>query len=64
VALVARQGYEKERLSRIGRLSDRTIAKMTKGEMVAMEVIVRICNALDCTSNDIVEVMPNKRDKQ
>lgn len=36
-------------------LGQATIAKLSKGENVNTEVLDRICNALDCTIEDIVE---------
>ena len=33
-----------------------TMAKMTNNEYVAMDVLVRICLAMDCGIDDIVEI--------
>lgn len=33
-----------------------TMAKMTSNEYVSMDVLVRICIALDCSMDDIVEI--------
>ncbi len=33
-----------------------TIAKMTNNKYVAMDVLIRICVALDCGIDDIVEI--------
>lgn len=33
-----------------------TMAKMNNNEYVAMDVLVRICVALDCSFDDIVEI--------
>ena len=33
-----------------------TIVKMTNNEYVAMDVLIRICMALDCGLDDIVEI--------
>ena len=37
-------------------LSSATIAKMTNGESVTLDVIGRICEALECPINDVVEI--------
>lgn len=37
-------------------VSRSTIVKMTNSEYVAMDVLVRICKALDCGLDDIVEI--------
>ena len=35
-----------------------TIAKMGKNEIVSLDVIVKICNKLDCDIVDVVSVLP------
>lgn len=37
-----------------------TIAKMGKNEIVSLDVIVKICNTLDCGIEDIVSVLPTE----
>lgn len=37
-------------------ISTNILAKMGKGEPVAMESLAKICVALDCTLDDIVEI--------
>jgi DNA-binding Xre family transcriptional regulator len=54
---------KKQDLARLVGLSDRTIAKMGKGESVTVDVIARICNALNCTSADIMEITPDSAKK-
>ena len=39
-----------------------TLAKMTKGEYVSMEVIERICKYLNCRIEDVVEILPSEKD--
>ena len=36
-------------------LSPSTLAKMSRGEPVAMTVLLRICEELDCAVEDVVE---------
>ena len=38
-----------------------SVTKMSKGEKVSMDVLVKVCKALDCNIGDIVDVIP--RDK-
>ena len=41
-------------------ISPATLAKMKKdGATVSSDVLVKICTALDCTLDDIVEIVPN-----
>lgn len=44
-------------------LSQSTIAKLKKGENVNTKVLERICTALDCEINDIVETEKEEKDK-
>lgn len=37
-----------------------TLAKMNKDEPVSMDVMFRICNALNCEFNDIVDITTDK----
>ena len=43
-------------------LSTNAIAKMGKGGDVSTEVLRKICMALDCGIEDIVEIIPDKND--
>jgi len=38
-----------------------TLAKMTRGESVNVEVLVRICTALNCSMEDIMELTDEQR---
>lgn len=43
-------------------ISPATLAKMKKdGATVSSDVLVKICTALDCTLDDIVEIVPNEQ---
>ncbi len=37
-----------------------TIAKMGKNEIASLDVIVKICNTLDCGIEDVVSVLPTE----
>lgn len=41
-------------------IGQNTLAKLSKNEYVSMEVLVRICKGLECTFDDIVEVVGEK----
>lgn len=34
-----------------------TLAKLSKNEYVSMEIIVKICNCLNCRIEDVVEIV-------
>ena len=42
-------------------ISPNTLAKLSRNEMVSMDVIVRICRALDCTVDDIMDILPETK---
>ena len=45
-------------------ISPATLAKMKKdGASVSTDVLVKICTALNCKMDDIVEIIPNTEDK-
>ena len=54
--LLIDKGLRKSELARMCNLSSPTMAKLSKNEYVSMDVLVRICQELDCTLNDIVVV--------
>ena len=39
-------------------IGQNTLAKMGKGQYVSMDVLVRICRYLNCTFDDIIEILP------
>lgn len=47
----------KKELSQKANVSNYTLAKMNKGENVTTDVLVRICKALDCNLDDIMELV-------
>lgn len=48
----------KKTLSERANISASTLTKLSKGECVHMDMLVRICNALECKLCDIVELVP------
>ena len=49
---------KKKDLSSIAGISPATITKMGKNGHVTTEVLLKICTALNCTMDDIVEIVP------
>lgn len=37
-----------------------SVTKLSKGETVSMDVLIKVCKALDCDIGDIVELIPNE----
>ena len=53
---------KKKELGEAAGISNSLIAKLGKNENVTVDVLVRICSALDCGIDDIIELVPD--DKQ
>lgn len=60
--LLIDRGMTKQDLRKVTGLSSASIAKLGKGQNVNTDVLIRICNALDCDLNDIVETV--RRNKE
>lgn len=60
--LIDRDMKKKELAEKAG-ISIATITKMGKdGAVVSSEILVKICSALGCTMDDIVEIIPEKEE--
>jgi len=44
-------------------LGTATLAKLSKDKQVSMDVLLRICNVLECNISDIMDVIPVKGEK-
>ena len=43
-------------------IAPNTMTKLRRDEEVSMTVLVKICTALNCTMDEIVEIVPTKED--
>jgi len=50
----------KKDVSEMSGVHAQTFSKMSRGESVNLETIERICLALNCCIEDIVEILPNE----
>lgn len=46
----------KTELAQVCSISRTTVAKMSKDEIVSLEIIQKICNTLDCNISDVIEM--------
>jgi putative transcriptional regulator len=53
------KGMNKKDLREKSGISTASIAKLGKGENITTDVLLRICEALDCSINDIMETLPD-----
>ena len=51
---------KKKDLSTMAGISPATITKMGKNGHVTTEVLVKICSVLDCTMDEIMEIIPDE----
>lgn len=61
--LLIDRGIQKQELQKKSDVSAASIAKMGRGENVTTDVLLRICEALDCNVEDIMERVPNDKPK-
>lgn len=59
--LLIDKGMKKKDLRNGVEMSSNTLAKLGRNEYVALEVLVRTCNFLQCDIGDIMEVIPDDR---
>ena len=57
------RGLKKRELQEMSDVSAASIAKLGRNENVTTEVLLRICESLDCDIQDIMERIPIKYDK-
>ena len=55
------KNMKKKELGEAAGISNSLIAKLGKNENVTVDVLVRICSALDCGIDDIMELIPDDR---
>ena len=61
--LLLQKDMKKVQLRDACSISPGTLAKLSKGEYVSLEVLDRICLYLNCQLSDIAEVLPNKSEE-
>ena len=60
--LLIDKNMNKGDLQKVAGLSASSVAKLSKGENVQTELLVRICNALNCDISDIMEIDREERE--
>ena len=56
--LLIDKGLKKTEFAKEVRISANTLAKLSHNENVSMDILIRICRKLDCTVDDIVDILP------
>ena len=57
------RGLKKRELQEMSEVSATSVAKLGRNENVTTEVLLRICESLDCDIQDIMEQIPIKHDE-
>lgn len=60
--LMIDRDLKKKDLREMASIGNSTMAKLANNENVTMEVMAKICNALNCKMDDIVEIIPEEND--
>lgn len=58
--LLIDKGLKKTQLAKLANLTPATLAKLSKNEIVSMETLIKICTCLNCSFDEIVELLPEK----
>ena len=61
--LLIDRDMKKKDLAKAADISNYTVTKMSKGENVTVEILGKICAALNCGIDDIMEFVPESEDK-
>lgn len=59
--LLIDRNMNKSDLRKLTGISSASIAKLNKGENITTDILLRICEALDCDLTDIVEISDTER---
>ena len=58
--LLIDRDMKKEDLRELAGIGNSTMTKLANNENVTVEVMAKICNALDCKMDDIIEIIPEE----
>lgn len=58
--LMIDRNMKKKDLRELASIGNSTMSKLANDENVTMEVIVKICKALNCKIDDIVDIIPDE----
>ena len=61
--LIDKNMYKKDLAAELN-ISSATMAKMGKGENVSMDVLLKICDYMDCNIGDIMSFEKDKEEKE
>ena len=59
--LLIDKGMKKTDLVKEAGLTPATLARLSKGKVVSMETIIKICECLNCKIEDVIELIPDEK---
>lgn len=59
--LMIDRDIKKKDLREMASIGNSTMTKLSNNENVTMEVLAKICRALNCTLDEIVDIMPDEK---
>ena len=59
--LLIDKDLKKKDLREMAGIGNSTMTKLANNENVTMEVMAKICSALDCKIDDVVEILPDEK---
>ena len=55
---------KKGELAAAAGVSGSSIAKIGRGENISVDILIKICRALDCTMDDIMDILPKPAEEE
>ncbi len=59
--LLIDRNQKKTEFAKAAGISSNTLAKLSKNEYISMEMLIKICRYLNCSVDDILEILPEER---
>ncbi len=56
--LLIDKGMKKTEFAKIAGLTPGTLAKLSKNQTVSMDSLIKMCKTLNCTFDDVIEIIP------
>lgn len=61
--LLIDRDMKKKELKELSGIGNSTMTKLANNENVTVEVMEKICNALNCSMDDVIEILPDREEK-
>jgi len=62
--LLIDKDMKKKDLQAAAKISWASVTKLSKGEKVSMDVLMKVCKTLECDIGDIMELIPTNADSE